>query len=143
MFLSDTDFRATVAAALKVDPANLARYWDAELQRCHESAYKDIRGALLVRGFTAAQADAWDRGAEFERDIGLYWACVRGIGAMALDPVALDRLDRRAELMTVMVEVAGGATQNPAATPGRISAGMLGTTDADGNHDRWTRHTRL
>lgn len=143
MFLTDSDFRTALAGALKVDAADLAKYWDLQCQQAHESAYLDIRGALLVRGFTATQVDLWDRGGEFERDIGIFWACVRGLASAALDPVALDRLDRRAELMTVLVEVAGGAPQEPAATPGRIVAGMFSTTDVNGDDDVWTRDTEL
>lgn len=143
MFNDPTILRQTVAAALKVDPASLAPYWDNEILRCQESAYKDIRGALLTRGFLAPQVDAWDRGMEFERDLTLFWALARGYGGVPQDMTQLETLDRRKELLTVHVEIAGGTTQVPTASPGRISAGMIENLDADGNCDRWTRHTRL
>lgn len=147
MFLTDADVRLAVAGTLKVDPADLAGYWDDLIRQCHQSAYWDVRGALLQRGFTAAQVDAWDRGAEFERDLTIYWCLVRG-GTLvpALSAEALDRLDRRAELAAVLVETAA-APQPPARTPGQIAAGVLADTytDAAGavRTDRWTRDTVL
>jgi hypothetical protein len=142
MFLVDKDFRQALADTLKVDVADLGSYWDRQCQQAHNSAYLDIRGALLARGFLSAQIDTWDRGAEFERDIGLYWALVRGAGVHQFDPTFVDRLDRRAELMTVMVEMVGGDPEPPAGDPGRISFGMLNTTDpVTGADDKWTRDT--
>lgn len=141
MFVSDSTFRLAVAAALKMDVADLGAYWDAQAQRAHQSAYLDIRGALLARGFTAAQVDAWARGEEFEHDIGLFWALVRGGRPAHITEEMLAALDRRAELATVTVEIDSGTPQTPSTVPGRIVAGVLATVDADGNDDRWTRDT--
>jgi hypothetical protein len=142
-FLTDTEFRQSLADTLKVNAAELGGYWDRLCQEAHLSAYRDVRGALLMRGFAPGQIDQWDRGAEFERDLGLYWALVRGSNVHSFDQTAIDRLDRRKELETVMVELAGGAPQVPAGTPPRIEFGVLSTTDADGNDDRWTKDTPL
>lgn len=147
MFLTDPDVRQSVAGLLKQDAATLAGYWDRLIQECHASAYYDVRGALLQRGFTVAQVDGWDRGAEFERDLTLYWCMVRGgLHVHAISAEQLDRLDRRKELETVLVETAA-APQPPAHDPGRITHGVLATTytDAAGadREDRWTRDTRL
>ena len=136
MFLTDTDFRQALADTLKMDVAKLGAYWDRQCKQAHESAYLDVRGALLARGFSASQADSWARGAEFERDIGLFWALVRGAGVHNYGSDFIDRLDRRAELMTVMVEVESGAPQEPSGTPPRIDSGVLDTSE-----DRWTRET--
>jgi len=138
VFLTDSEFRQALADTLKVDVAKLGAYWDRQCKQAHESAYLDVRGALLARGFTATQADSWARGAEFERDIGLYWAFVRGMGVHNIGSEFIDRLDRRVELQTVMVEIASGAPQEPAGTPPRIDFGTLVTTE-----DRWTRETVL
>lgn len=147
MFLTDDDVRQSVAGLLKMDVAGLAGYWDRLVKECHASAYYDVRGALLQRGFTAAQVDAWDRGAEFERDLTLYWCLVRGgLQVHAISAEQLDRLDRRKELETVLVETAA-APQPPAQEPGRIVSGVLATSyvTADGVtvEDRWTRDTVL
>lgn len=138
MFLSDSEFRQALADTLKIDVAKLGSYWDRQCKQAHESAYLDVRGALLARGFTAAQADSWARGAEFERDIGLFWALVRGMGVANIGSEFIDRLDRRAELQTVMVEIASGEPQEPAGTPPRIDYGVLNTSN-----DEWTKETVL
>ena len=147
MFLTDDDVRQSVAGLLKMDVAGLAGYWDRLVKECHASAYYDVRGILLQRGFTSAQVDTWDRGAEFERDLTLYWCMVRGGTIVpAASSEQLDRLDRRKELETVLVESAA-APQPPAHDPGRISHGVMATTytDADGveQTDRWTKDTVL
>lgn len=142
--MADKDFRQDLADTLKIDVADLGAYWDRLCKQSHESAYLDIRGALLARSFTVGQIDSWGRGAEFERDIGLYWALVRGARVHNIGGDEIERLDRRAELLTVMVELDSGAVQEPAGEPARISYGVLSTTNlSTGEDDPWTRETVL
>jgi hypothetical protein len=47
--------------------------------------------------------DAWDRGSEFETDIGLYWCLVKGAGLHGYDSTYIKLLDRRKELETVLL----------------------------------------
>lgn len=137
MFLTDEEFRAHVSGAVKTGLSDMAGYWDSLCQKAHESAYFDVRGALLARGFTAAQVDQWPRGAEYERDIGLYWVGIRS-DLMENDLERLKLLDRRQELMTVMVELPNGQPQDPTGPPQLIYVGLL-----DDSCDRWTRNTPL
>lgn len=144
MFLTDSDFRQSVADTLKMNVSALSAYWDRLAVEAHTTAYKDIRGALLARGFSAAQIDAWDRGQEFERDLGLYWALVRGAGLHQYQREFVDALDRREELKAVHVETIAGAPQDPSGSPAKISSGRFDTTDpTTGEEDTWTRSTPL
>jgi len=136
MFLSDSEFTTHVAASLKVASSDLASYWSEIAGKAHQSAYYDIRGALINRGFSAAQVDAWERGAEFERDIGLWWAIIRGGRPAHIDDQMMEALDRRMELKTVAVEVSSGAAQEPGGNQSNIVSGTLDTTT-----DRWTKDT--
>ena len=138
MFLTVDQMKQAIADTLKVDLSALEAYWTNLATECNRSGYLDVRGALLKRGFLAAQVDAWDRGAEFQRDIGLYWAFVRGVGLHNYDQSFIDKLDRRKELETVMVEIDGGATQLPSGTPAQIGGGVMTTI-----YDTWTRDTPI
>lgn len=138
-FITREDFRQSLADTLKVSVPELGANWDRQCEEAMRSAYLDIRGALIQRGFTAAQISLWERGAEFQRDIGLYWALVRSGSTVPMDDRILERLDRRKELMTVVVEIDSGEPQVPAYSPPRVQVGVIGNTDANGNEDRWTK----
>lgn len=142
MFLTDIEFRKVVAGALKVREQELAGYWDQIAQDAHGRAYKQVRGALLARGFTAAAVDNWDRGAEFEHDLGLFWCMVLGDWP-SRDLEQIKLLDRRKELETVPVELDTGVPQEPTGTPSRMAAGRFNTTDTVYGDDRWTRDTPI
>ncbi len=140
MFLTDIAFRQTIADVLKTDVSKMAPGWDRVCQDAHETAYKDIRRALLARGFSAAAIDAWDSGEEFERDIGVWWAMnkARAAGLCKITTEDIQPFDRREELKTVFVETSAGVPQLPSGTPPAIAAGRFDTTN-----DTWTRETRV
>lgn len=137
-FLTDAELKTSLAATIKVASGDLPAYWDTLITECNSAAYLDVRGGLIQRGFTAVQADAWDRGKEFQKDIGLYWLLVKGAGLHEYDQKFVMLLDRRKELQTVLVEIAGGATQTPTGDPSTAIFNRLDTTN-----DRWTMETPL
>ena len=75
-FITSGQLKTRVANALKVDENDLPGNWDQTIEDAATDAYREIVGKLMARGFTQAQIDAWDRGAEFQRDIGLFWNLV-------------------------------------------------------------------
>ena len=106
-FIPDSDLLQRVANVLQVgDPANLPGFWQDLVSNANAAAYQDIYTRLIARGFTIAQVAGWDRAVEFQRDIGLYWALLRG-GAVGQYPDAYKGLDRRRELENVMVTING------------------------------------
>lgn len=125
MFTTDAVVKSDIAAALKLTTVDdLPAWWDDVISRCHLSAYQEIVGQLLARGFTKAQVDAWDRGAEYERHLSLYFAFTSPQGAGAFDIAAVKLWDRREDLQTAMV-YASGAWTNPAESPGTIGSGRV------------------
>lgn len=127
MFLTDAQIVPLLAAQLKIDLATgtLDPFWLTLLATAHSRAYNEIVMRLVQRGYTQAQVDAWDRGAEFEQDLAVFWALSQGAGLQAdADLKGVERLDRRAELDTVSVLNAGVLI-----SPG--SAGRIGF----GTHD--------
>jgi hypothetical protein len=117
VFIDSAELTTILEGALKVSAGALPDYWAKIVTDALASAYRDIRGALIQRSFTAAQVDAWDRGAEYQRDIGLYWCLVRGAGMHGYDDRFIKMLDRRKELETVLVEAASGSPQQSAGNP--------------------------
>ncbi len=127
MFLTDDVLTTDLAGSLKKVRAALANYWPLFLTQCHQWAYNEIVSALLARGFTQAQIAAWDRGADFERDLTLYRALVRGAALEDYDLKAVEMLDRRKELCGVLV-ANGGQWQRPKDTPGTVGSGSFDTS---------------
>lgn len=107
MFITDTDLKARLASLLSIAPTTLATKWDVIVRDSNRSAYNEIVGVLLGRGFTLSQITSWARGAEFETDIGLFWCAIKGGGLEGYDDKFINRLDRRKELKEVDVVVAG------------------------------------
>ena len=128
MFLTDAHIRASVVAALKVSAGDLPDYWDQLINESHTAAYQEIVGALIGRGFTQAQIDAWSRGAEFEKDLALFWALTKGGGLHNYDDRFPKSLDRRKDLLTVQV-YSGGVWVTPGEDPGTVGSGAISTSD--------------
>lgn len=136
-YVTDDDVKETLAAMLKrAAVASTEDYWLGLVPQCNVAGYNEVRGALLNRGFTLAQIDAWDRREEFNRDLALWWVGVKGEAYFSdAEKQMLAKLDRRQELETVAV-VADGALQSPDSTSGGYGYGTLDTTD-----DTFTRDT--
>lgn len=128
-YVTDDDIRTALGAHLKLaDPADIPDSADAAVPSANQSAYDEIRGRLIGRGFTATQVDSWDRRAEFNRDIALFWCLVHAANLSATD-VWVGKLDRRAELDTVAVAIDGVVVLPGATTGGQFIAGRLNTND--------------
>lgn len=136
-FITDLELKTSLAATLKVLVSDLPAYWDVLIPECNESAYYCIRGILLQRGFLVSQIDNWDRGREYQIDLGLYWLLVKGAGLHEYDDKFILLLDRRKELETVVVESFGN-NQIPAGDPPGAVFNRLNTIG-----DRWTLETPL
>lgn len=131
-FLTDADLKTFLAAMLKKDPAALESFWNVLIPVANVSAYNQIVAALLDRGYTTTQIDAWDRGAEFQRYIGIYEVMVAGGG---LTEFNLDNLrsfaQRLDQLADVVVETDGVPV--PADSPSVDSQVGYGTLSTAGD----------
>jgi hypothetical protein len=59
--------------------ATLPTRWTEIAQTCNVRAYNDIVTILSQRGYTLAQVLAWDRGAEFERDLADFFVLSQAV----------------------------------------------------------------
>lgn len=125
MFTTDAVIKSDVAAALKLaSVSDLPDWWDDVIERCHTAAYQEIVGAMLGRGFTKAQVDAWDRGVEFERTLALYFVFTSPQGAGNFDIQAVKLWDRREDLQTTLIYASGSWT-SPGESPGTVGIGRV------------------
>jgi hypothetical protein len=93
-----------------------------------DEAYQEIVTVLTERGYTAAQIAAWDRGAEFNRKIGVCLS-LTNIGVNhEVDEQRLDRICKcREELLTVSVLVSGVLVE-PSSDAADFGHGTMSTT---------------
>lgn len=131
-FITDADLKQYLADTLKVDMGTMPTAWGRIVTAANSAAFLDIRGGLIRRGYRAADILNWDRGAEFNRDIGLYWCLVRGAGLHGYDDRFIKCFDRRKELTEVLVEL-GGDPQPPTFDPSGVEHG-----DVETDNDRWS-----
>jgi hypothetical protein len=112
-----------LAADLHTPAAELPASWANVLPRALDRGYYQVRDALLARGYTAAQVDAWDRRAEFNLEQSLFWALTFGANLIdGFDPRAIEPRDGTKLLATLTV-TANGVPLFPAA--GENGAGGL------------------
>lgn len=132
MFLTNAQLKSKVAAALKQTPAGLDSYWDDIIRDANVAAYQDIVGGMLARGFTKAQIDDWDRGAEFQGLIGTFHALTIGGALDSFSDAQINKMDRRGDLKTVQVFISGEWVKptNTASGPGMCGSGSF-ATDTD------------
>jgi hypothetical protein len=133
-FISDTELTTFVGDQLKTSVSQLPAYYTSTiLPRANTAAWQEIQGRLLARGFSASQIAAWDRGAEFQADLGTFWAITHSGFYAGFDKETLKLMDRREELDKVQV-FTGGVWVRPDDSQGNTNQGSPITT---GNIFNW------
>lgn len=151
MYLTDAQTLQAVADSLKAGGVDAllatAPQWSNINSEAHASAYQEIVGRLLNRGFTLAQIQGWDRGGEFELALTRFWALTNGGGLSAYDMDSVKLFDRRKDLDNVIVFVNGVFVNPTAQQPGTVNfgtqAGVVhvrpGASDSSRHHHDWDR----
>lgn len=94
---------------------------------CVDEAYQEILTALASRGYTAAQIAAWDRGAEYNRKIGVCLFLTYDGVNHEVDEQRLDRVCKcREELLTIPIMVDGEIVE-PESSSAAIGHGVVDT----------------
>lgn len=132
--------RTALAGVLKMKEGDMPSYYETHIPAALNAAYYEVLGKLLARGFTQANILAFDRGAEFEKDIALFWCLVRSGAYAGFDGATLQALDRRKELETVLVFVSGVWIQPASGEAGTVttagpSVGNTGVFAYDDSED--------
>lgn len=104
--------------------------WDEIIPHANISAYHDIVSALLARGYTIDQIDAWDSRVDFNMDIGAYKCLVDGGCTKDFDETFILLKNRMLELLTLELIVDGEVVYPDVAIVGTIQSGPM-SSDLD------------
>lgn len=117
--MTETDLLDQVASILqRPDRGSLEPFWAVRAAPAIAAATAEITGALLARGYTTSQIDAWDRRDEYQRSISLFFSLLDGIALAGRSSDEVKLYDRRKELLTCAVTVGGQLV-----TPGLAASG--------------------
>lgn len=117
---------------------DLRQHWDSIIAQALLESYGEILSAFAERGFLQAQVDAWDRGIEFQKSLGAWFALRRMqiLQGDAYSDKALTILDRRIDLRgdktkdwTAVALTINGVAQYPNGTYGLPAVGPIDTTN--------------
>jgi len=122
LWVSDADLKTRLKDVLQKAAFEVTTVWDTIVPDANLSAYNYIVEALLKRGYTMDQIDAWDSRTTYETDIGLFWCLVKGGCTKDFDETFIMLLDRRLELATVELVIDGEIVTPPPDGPLTASA---------------------
>lgn len=141
-FITDATLQAYVAAALKksvTDLTTLANgqpsYWPTLITQANLMAWGEISDRLIRRGWTIAQVNGWDRGAEAQTAMGLYFALRDGGALDGFSEVFInDKLryfdqNNPKNVLDNTLVTNGTVWQVPADSPGTVGTGPLDTSE--------------
>ena len=143
MFTSDGTAQQDLADVLKLSGTAALAGWQVNLvNRLHQAAYNQILAALVARGYTPAQVQSWDAGADFERSITLHLVLSGGgaADAGAVSDRFVANLDWRPLLSDgpggrqAILLTSGGAVVLPA---GPVGQPNFGQADTSGDVFQW------
>lgn len=130
MFITRDDLEYALKSVTGKDKgAGLNTKWQECIDAALNFGYGEIVTAFASRGFTKAQIDQWDRGAEFQRDLGLFHLLREGkaVDPSTYDPEAIRDLDRRKDLLLLGLTI-DGVWQDPASDVGQARTGSFDTS---------------
>ncbi len=133
-FITDAVLNNAVCDEIQKARGTLTVFWPGIITQANVWAYNEIAARLVARGFTLAQVTAWDRGAEFQTDLGV-WKAISDNAAMAPNTynfAALAAKDRRDELsgnqakkIEACIVTASYVFQVPTNTVGNVNTGPM------------------
>jgi hypothetical protein len=120
-WLNDDELKAKLAAVVKsqdaagaFDETKLPAWWDQHIAQANEDAYYSVLAALAARGFAASDLRRWPLGKAYQADLALYRLLIKGVVAEPVPTEQLDRLNRLAELDTLLLTDTQGVVLVPA-----------------------------
>lgn len=128
-WITDAQLKAAIAMRKHLaSAASLPKNFVDVAPRANASAYGRIRGVLLGRGFTAAQADAWDDREQWNEDLGVAWAEWRTADPEDRHQAWLEIKDLLEQLATEPILI-DGEVVTPSGASSRVGYGSFDTTD--------------
>jgi hypothetical protein len=115
-----------VADVLKKGVDDLEDYWVRMCVKAEQSAYRDLSGLLLGKGYTLLQLDQWDYRASYSNDQAMFWLFTYTSLGIGYDDKEINKLDHRKELSDSATILINGAAVAPGSTDtGGIGGGLI------------------
>lgn len=102
-----SQIRQLAAMVLRRNAEDWPNSWEIILDYARQSAWQNITHALTARGYSPAQIERWDALPEVLRDLTLFWVLTLAAAFTPVSESLLRRLDRRMELTTLTLTIAG------------------------------------
>jgi hypothetical protein len=106
MFINSATLTSAVQDVLQKSET-LESFWTSIITAALSESYNDIVSVMTARGYSPGQLLSWDRGIEFQTDLGIFWALAKGRVTQEVTAEKLKELDRRQELRIVVFTIAG------------------------------------
>jgi hypothetical protein len=132
-YITDAALKQSLADQLSKASVSLLGVADGTIAECNLRAYQDIISRLAARSFTQSQIDAWDRRAEFNKDLALFWLFTVGSVPHPFAQESIKNFDRRKELEVETFRLlVGGVPVLPGGGSAASAGGSIGfgMTDA-------------
>ena len=121
------DLKSKVADLLQKADASTLAVADSVFADSVNRAYLDIVSRLQARMYTQSQIEAWDRGAEYNLDIAMYWVFQSGGVPANFSDQFIKNFDRRNEMDKDSFRlVCGGVVVRPGQDLASDAAGTIG-----------------
>ncbi len=129
MYVTDQQILTDLAGILKAADVTAlltkGPWWSSVVALRHATVYQDIIQALVARGYTQAQIDAWDAGPTYERVLTVYWCLVDNGVLSEAGAAFLEKAERYLKALDLVTLTTAGATTVPAGLSGQVSTGTL------------------
>lgn len=123
---------------LKDSSGTLVSGWASIVADAVESAYADILTALVNRGYTQAQVDAWDALLAWSRRLAIYYALSMGAGLHSYDDKFIEKLKPDLKFLDTAQISIGGVQATP-----DDEADMVLRDDLETEDDTYTKDMEL
>lgn len=123
---------------LKDSSGTLVSWWASIVADAVESAYADILTALVNRGYTQAQVDAWDALLAWSRRLAIYYALSMGAGLHSYDDKFIEKLKPDLKFLDTAQISIGGVQATP-----DDEADMVLRDDLETEDDTYTKDMEL
>lgn len=99
---------------------------DSLIDDCNHAAALEVQNFWLLRGYSQAQVDLWDRRVEFNIDLAMFWVFTKASIPFSYEQSTVNYLDRRKDLNDNLVFSIGGEIVPPGNTGQDNAAGTIG-----------------
>ena len=111
-FIADSDLQLALESVFKQNGGQLTTNvpaWSQIITQANSDAYALIQEKLLERGFTLTKIQSWDFGTNYQTEIGVYKALIKGAGLHGYDDKFINQYKGTTDRLEDVLIVSNGA----------------------------------